>query len=189
MIVDLYNPTITRNIHKLKWEPSGSDLVCSMADFAHSVQWVRENDENDDLDIQLDSSELFACIHACVGACMYMHVCMLLFYSCFSLSCLYRLVLSLSLRVWENALEEAVKLELGLPYLFAEICPMRLASGWRGTLWHVSFPHLHGTFSLNCSIFIVVNLVKQSQLKCWISDTIISVGAQFHIQGEKKFNQ
>lgn len=34
----------------------------------------------------------------------------------------------------KKALEEAVKLELGLPYLFAEKRPMRLASGWRGTL-------------------------------------------------------
>lgn len=39
---------------------------------------------------------------------------------------------------------------------------MRLASGWRGTIWHVFSPYLHGTFPQNSSILTVDNPVKKS---------------------------
>lgn len=52
---------------------------------------LRENDENDDLDIQLESSGLFVCLHACVRVCIYMRMCMPIFrtyilYACFCLA-------------------------------------------------------------------------------------------------------
>ena len=76
-------------------------------------------------------------MHACV-LCVRMYMCAWPQYSHLLCACVSLQAspssLSEGLRRKKKALEEAVKLELGLPYLFAEKRPMRLTSGWRGTL-------------------------------------------------------
>lgn len=165
-----------------------------VADFAHAVQWVRENAENYELDSQLDFSGLFACMHACMCLHMHVHACVHAHSTvfCFMLVSPLLLVQASPLSLSEGlrkALEEAVKLELGLPYLFAEKRPMRLASGWRGTLWHVSFPYLHGTFPQNSSIFTVDNLVKTMSAELLIQWLVISVRPGLHTERKCWINE
>lgn len=95
---------------------------------------------------------------------------------------LCRLILSVFLRVWEKASEEAVKLELELPYLFIETRPVRLGSGWRGTLWQFSFPQ--GTFKQNYGICSVVNHGKKTL--SWAVHWLISNLSQARISFNEK---
>lgn len=65
---------------------------------------------------------------------------------------------------------------------------MRLASGWRGTIWHVFSPYLHGTFPQNSSILTVDNPVKKNISALLLTHwSVISVKPRLHTGKEYKF--
>lgn len=128
-----------------------------VADFAHTVQWVRENAVKlwPTVDTQLDCSGLFPCTCMCASPLytLLLHA---------SVSPFFVQICPLSFIVGlGKAIKEVVKLELGLPYLFV----IRSHTGcfWmERRLLFVFFLPIHHTFLQNSAL-----------ITCWTIDSVV----------------